>query len=155
MIDTNHETLFKKGIESLARNEWTSALACFEKATGLRDNPIYKSYLALCIARERGQTNRAVSMCMDALESDPESSVIYLNLGKIYLMQGKPEEAIKAFRNGLGQEGNDQIVEELERIGTRRPSPLSFLKRDHPINKYLGILLARVGVVKYRPKNNS
>jgi hypothetical protein len=91
---------------------------------------------------------------MDALLSDPESSIIYLNLGKIYLMKEKPAEAIKAFRNGLAHEANDQIVEELERIGTRRPPPLSYLKRDHPINKYLGIILARVGF-KNRPKKIS
>ena len=37
MIDINPETLFNKGLQSLARNEWTAALACFEKAAGLRD----------------------------------------------------------------------------------------------------------------------
>ena len=146
MIDATPDALFNKGLESLARNEWTAALACFEKAAGLENLPIYNSYLALCIARERGQTNRAVSMCNDAIEMDPDNTAIYLNLGKIYLLQGKPREAIAAFREGLSRGANDQIVEELKRVGNRRSPIISILKRENPVNKYLGIILTRLGL---------
>jgi len=146
MIDANPEALFKKGLESLDRNEWTSALACFEKAAGLSNLPLYISYLALCIARERGQAKKAVSLCKDAIEAEPDNTVIYLNLGKIYLMQGKPREAISVFREGLSRGTNDQIVEELKQVGNRRPPPISFLRRENPLNKYLGIILARLGL---------
>jgi len=146
MVDINPEALFKKGLEALARNEWTAALACFEKATGLLNIPIHNSFLALCIARERGQTNKAVALCRETLEEEPDNPVLYLNLGKLYLIQGKTEEAIEAFRKGLSQGTNEQIIAELRRIGTRRPPPLSFLDRDHPLNKYLGIILGRLGL---------
>ena len=146
MIDINPEALFKKGLESLARNEWTAALACFEKAAGLLNIPIHNSFLALCIARERGQINKAISLCRETLEEEPDNPVLYLNMGKIYLMQGKTEEAIEAYRKGLSQGPNEQIIAELERIGNRRPPPLSFLSRDHPLNKYIGIILGRLGL---------
>ena len=146
MIDINPDALFKKGLESLARNEWTAALACFEKAAGLLNIPIHNSFLALCIARERGQTNKAVALCREALEAEPDNSILYLNMGKIYLMQGKTEEAIEILRKGLTQGTNEQIIAELGRIGTRRPPPLSFLSRDNPLNKYLGIILGRLGL---------
>jgi len=146
MIDINPDALFKKGLESLARNEWTAALACFEKAAGLLNIPIHNSFLALCIARERGQTNKAVALCREALEAEPDNSILYLNMGKIYLMQGKTEEAIEILRKGLTQGTNEQIIAELGRIGTRRPPPLSFLSRDNPLNKYLGIILSRLGL---------
>ena len=146
MIDINPDALFKKGLESLARNEWTAALACFEKAAGLLNIPIHNSFLALCIARERGQTNKAVALCRETLEEEPDNPVLYLNLGKIYLMQGKTEEAIEILRKGLTQGTNEQIIAELGRIGTRRPPPLSFLSRDNPLNKYLGIILSRLGL---------
>jgi tetratricopeptide (TPR) repeat protein len=142
----NPDPLFKKGLEAIAASEWSTALACFEKATALRDIPLYSSYLALCIARERGQTSKGISMCMAARESDPENSDIYLNLGRIYLLQGKPVEAISIFREGLSRGPNDRITAELERIGTRRLPPLPFLRRESPLNKYLGLLLARLGV---------
>lgn len=146
MIDINPEALFKKGLESLARNEWTAALACFEKAAGLLNIPIHNSFLALCIARERGQTNKALALCRETLEAEPDNSILYLNMGKIYLMQGKTEEAIEILRKGLTQGTNEQIIAELGRIGTRRPPPLSFLSRDNPLNKYLGIILSRLGL---------
>ena len=146
MIDINPDALFKKGLESLARNEWTAALACFEKAAGLLNIPIHNSFLALCIARERGQTNKALALCRETLEAEPDNSILYLNMGKIYLMQGKTEEAIEILRKGLTQETNEQIIAELGRIGTRRPPPLSFLSRDNPLNKYLGIILSRLGL---------
>ena len=146
MIDINPDALFKKGLESLARNEWTAALACFEKAAGLLNIPIHNSFLALCIARERGQTNKALALCGETLEAEPDNSILYLNMGKIYLMQGKTEEAIEILRKGLTQETNEQIIAELGRIGTRRPPPLSFLSRDNPLNKYLGIILSRLGL---------
>jgi tetratricopeptide (TPR) repeat protein len=146
MIDVNPEALFNKGIESLSRNEWTAALACFEKAAGLKNTPLYNSYLALCIARERGQTQKGIVLCNDSIDADPDNPLHYLNLGKIYLIQGKPAEAISAFRRGLARGASDQIVEELKRVGTRRPPPLSFLDRDNPLNKYLGIILGKLGL---------
>ena len=146
MVDPNPEALFNKGIESLSRNEWTSALACFEKAAGLLDSPLHKSFLALCIARERGQINKAIAICNEAIEADPDNTVLYLNLGKVHLLRGNSEEAISTFREGLKRGANAQIVAELQRFGTRRPPPLKFLERDNPINKYLGIILARLGL---------
>jgi tetratricopeptide (TPR) repeat protein len=146
MADVTPEALFNKGCDALARGEWTSALACFEKAARLSDIPVYNSFLALCIARERGQTNKAVALCRETLEAEPDNPVLYLNLGKIYLMQGKTEEAIEVFRQGLSYGANEQIIAELGRIGTRRPQPLSFLSRDNPLNQYLGIILSRLGL---------
>jgi len=146
MIDINPETLFNKGLQSLARNEWTAALACFEKAAGLLNTPIHNSFLALCIARERGQIKKAVSLCRETLEAEPDNPILYLNLGKIHLMQGRTEEAIEVYRKGLSKGSNEEIISELGRIGNRRPPPLSFLSRDHPLNKYIGIILGRLGL---------
>jgi tetratricopeptide (TPR) repeat protein len=89
MIDPNPEALFNKGLECLSRNEWTAALACFEKATGLRNTPIHNSYLALCIARERGQTQKGIALCNVSIEAEPDNPVHYLNLGRIYQLQGR------------------------------------------------------------------
>lgn len=144
MVDVNPEVLFNKGCDALARGEWTTALACFEKAESLSDIPVYKSFMALCIAKERGQIKKAVSLCMESLEADPDNPLNYLNLGKVYLLQGKTMNAIDIFRRGLNRGANDQIVQELKSFGTRQPPPLSFLRRNNPLNKYLGITLSRL-----------
>jgi tetratricopeptide (TPR) repeat protein len=146
MHQTEAEAIFAKGVEALAREEWPTALACFERAANVRNTPIHASFLGLCLARERGQVRKAVALCAEAIEQEPGNSLHYLNLGKIYLLQGDRPEAIRMFRKGLERGFNEQIVAELSRLGVRRSPPLPFLSRNNPLNKYLGIILGRLGL---------
>lgn len=141
MSTTEAEELFEKGVEAIDRGNWLHALSHFEKAVQQESKPIYHSYLAVCIAKERGQFNKAVAMCREAMELDPENSVHYLNLGRINLFHGRKEEALKVFREGLGYGRDQKIVDELVRLGTRKKPVIGFLDRDNPINKYLGIVM--------------
>ena len=133
-----------KGIEALAQNNTLSALFYFEKALDIEDSPIISSYFAFCIAKERGQLSKAISLCEEAIKKDPESSIHYLNLGRIYLLSNKREDAIKIFREGLNYEANQKIVDELNKLGTRKFPVISFLKRSSLINKYLGIIFNKL-----------
>jgi tetratricopeptide (TPR) repeat protein len=146
MTEAELEMLFAKGVQALARGEWTTALASFENAARLKSTPLHNSFFALCVARERGQFKKAIALCTEALEAEPDNSVLYLNLGKVYLLQKERDEAIRIFRQGLGREANEQIIAELDRLGVRKPPPLSFLKRDNPLNRYLGIILDKLGL---------
>jgi Flp pilus assembly protein TadD len=139
------EQLFEKGVKAADRGNWVAALACFEKVVQLGGNPAGSSYLAVCIARERGQFSKADILCKEALDLEPDNPVHYLNQGRILLLQGRKQEAIQAFRDGLKRGGMEKrIIEELNRLGTRKGPVISFLKRDNPINKYLGILLTKL-----------
>ncbi len=137
------EELLKKGSDALAQGNTLFALSCFEKAINIENSPIISSYYAFCIAKARGQINRAISLCEEAIKKEPENSLHYLNLGRIYLITNNREDAIKTFREGLNYEANQQIVDELNRLVIRKPSIIPFLKRSNPINKYLGIILRR------------
>ncbi len=140
------ERYFKKGLESIKNKDILSGLANFEKALEIKKVPIYKSYLAYCISRERGQFNRAMILCEEAIREEPYNPVHYLNLGRIYLLQGNKPEAIKSFRKGLEYNREPEIVMELEKLGTRKRPPIPFLKRENFLNKYLGILLKKLGL---------
>ncbi len=140
------DELFKKGVEALAGGKMIPALASFEKALELEDNPAFYSYLALCIAKERGQVRKAVTLCEEALQKDGENSAHYLNLGKILLHAGNVDEAIMVFRGGLKYGTNLLIIDELKKLGTRKPPVIAFLSRNNPINKYLGIIFKRLGL---------
>lgn len=144
MVNPETRILFDKGIKTLAEGNILSALSYFEKASAIEDNPLIGSFYAFCMAKERGHFQKAISLCTDAIKADPENSFHYLNLGKIYLLEKKKEEAINIFRKGLHYEENQQILDELNKIGTRRPLILPFLKRSNIINKYLGIILSRL-----------
>jgi tetratricopeptide (TPR) repeat protein len=145
MVNSETKKLFDKGIKTLTEGNILSALSCFEKALKIEENPLISSYLAFCIAKERGQVQKAISLCNDAIKEDPENSFHYLNLGKIYLLEKKNEEAVNIFRQGLHHyEQNHQILDELNKIVTRKPLIIPFLKRSNVINKYLGIIFSRL-----------
>lgn len=145
MKSRDAEAIFIKGLKSLNKGNTVSALSCFERAILIEPNPTNNSYFAFCIAKERGQFKKAISLCEEAIGKEPENPVIYLNLGRIYLLSGKKEEAIKTFREGLRHEENQDIVSELNMLGTRKPLLIPFLKRGNPLNKYLGVILRKLG----------
>ena len=140
------EKLFTKGVEAIKNGNMVSALVYFEKATQLDNNPTNRSYLAFCIARERGQFKKAISLCEEALKEDPENPVHYLNLGRVYILTGQKTEAMRILREGLTYEENREIVDELVGLGMRKPSVIPLLNRRNPLNKYLGIVLTRLGL---------
>lgn len=143
---TESDELFTQGLEALSRGDTLSALALFERAAQREDTPTFSSFFALCIAKERGQFQLAVTLCEKAKAREPHNTVHYLNLGRIYLIAGKKDDAIRTFREGLGYEQNRGIIDELEKLGTRKPPLISSLERSNPVNKYLGIILKRLGL---------
>ena len=146
MPQTEAEKLFTGGLSALAKDDTLAALALFEKAVQKDDRPAYCSYLALCIAKERGQFQLAVTLCEKAKAREPQASVHYLNLGRVYLSGGKKDDAIRAFREGLSLEKNQEIIDELNRLGIRKPPAISFLKRSNPVNRFLGTILKKLGL---------
>lgn len=146
MPDTEAEKLFSNGLRNLSQGDTLGALSLFEKAVQKEDKPVYGSYLALCIAKERGQFQLAVTLCEKAKAREPQNPVHHLNLGRIYLAAGKKAHAIRSFREGLGRANDPQIIEELNRLGTRKPPVIPFLKRSNPVNKFLGRTLTKLGL---------
>jgi tetratricopeptide (TPR) repeat protein len=148
MSFTESDELFEKGVKAAEMGNWLAALACFEKVVQSGGKPASLSYFAVCIARERGQYNKAEMHCREAIDQEPANPLHYLNLGRVFLFQGRKTEAIQIFREGLSHGLDERIVDEFNRLGTRKKPVLSFLKRDNPINKFLGILLTRLGLRK-------
>ena len=50
------------------------------------------------------------------------------------------------FRGGLKYWNNLQIIDELNKLATRKPPVISFLSRNNPINKFLGIIFTKLGL---------
>jgi len=138
--------LFIKGIKAFNSGHILSALAYFEKADRIEKDPLTTSYLAFCIAKERGQVKNAVTLCKEAIQKDPENPIHYLNLGKVYLHYGDKEAAISVFREGMKHETHQLIVDELITLGKRKPPTIPFLSRGNPVNKYLGIILNKLKI---------
>ena len=136
------EKLFTKGVNAFSQGRTLSALAFFEKAIHIESTPACHSFLAVCIAKERGQVRKAISLCKEIIEADSGNPVHYLNLGRIYLLAGDKTEAAKAFRDGLTYGDDPQIIDELDKLVIRKPPVFPFLKRENFINKYAGLVLS-------------
>jgi len=145
MPDTETDKLFTSGLKALDQGDTLTALGFFEKAVQGEEKPAYCSYLALCIAKERGQFQLAVTLCEKAKAREPHNPLHYLNLGKVYLYAGKRDDAIRTFREGLSRGKDQAIIDELDKLGTRKPPAISFLKRSNPVNRFLGTTLKRMG----------
>lgn len=146
MMATNATEWFAKGVEALNHDHVYLARTCFEQAVTEQRTPLSSSYLALCQAKTRGTFTDAIARAQEAVAADPSNLTLYHNLGCIYLLAGKRTEAIDTFRQGLRLGGGADFTAELDRLGTRRAPPFKRLPRNHPVNKYLGIILSRLGL---------
>jgi tetratricopeptide (TPR) repeat protein len=144
MVNPEAKQFFDQGLHELNEGKILAALSFFEKALSREEDPLISSFFAFCMARERGEIKKAISLCTAAIKREPENSFHYLNLGKIYLLKKDNREAINIFRQGLNYEENRQIVHELNKLGTRKPPIIPFLKRRNILNKYLGLMLGRL-----------
>jgi tetratricopeptide (TPR) repeat protein len=137
---------FQRALKELDEGNVLAALACLEKALKVWDDPRWYAYLGYCIAKERGQVSKALELCQKAIEREPENPEQYLYLAKVHLVAGQVEEALQAMRLGMAQGGNPAIATLLDAYGTRKPPVIGFLSRDNPLNRYLGIIMSRLGL---------
>src|SRR5258707_5590826 len=95
MADYSALAEFKEGLR-LLRNEYAhKALPHFCKAAELdQQNPFYRSYMGLALARGLGKWQEAEEVCSAALRMKRTQPELYLNLVEVYRLAGKKEEAL-------------------------------------------------------------
>jgi len=146
MEESHVEDLFAKGVHALENDHIYLALSCFEQAASLEKTPLSCSYLAYCLAKVRSQYPDAISLCKEALAEEPGNSRHYLHLGRIYVMAGQRNKALSILRQGLKCEDNSDLLRELTLLGERKYPVFRSLDRSHPLNKFLGIALNKLGI---------
>jgi tetratricopeptide (TPR) repeat protein len=146
VVKENAEKECAQALAALAAEDTQAALAFIEKALRLRDTPQWYSYLGYCIARQRGQHRKGLELCKESLAVEPDNPVHFLNLGRVYLTKGDKDEALRIWREGMAKGGSPELVQQLERLGTRIRPAIPMLARRNPLNRYLGILLRRLGL---------
>ena len=149
MNDMPHEEaekLVAKGQQALANDHEYLAMTCFEQAIRLEWSPLACSSLAFCMAKVRGNFLEATLLARKALDIEPKNPVHYKNLGRILLLAGDNEQGIQMLRQGMLFGERISIVQELEKLGIRKPPIFKSLPRSHPLNKCLGLFLAWLGL---------
>ncbi len=138
----------------LKQGKGKSAIASLRDAIEtFPSDPFLLSYYGCLVAVVENRPKEGIKLCKDAIKRLGSSMpfgteffypVFYLNLGRAYLKDGNRKEAVAAFTAGLGADPeNRDILWEIKKLGSRKKPPVSFLGRNNPINKYIGILLSK------------
>jgi tetratricopeptide (TPR) repeat protein len=140
--------IFRAGLLLLRNDNVMGALVAFENAFGLDpEEPIYMSYLGLARVLLRKDVKVSVELCEKAAEKNLYHPEIFHNLGRVYLMRGQRKKALDALNSGLRiDKNNADILLELQRMGQRGVPPVPFLRRDNPLNFYLGKFFGKLGL---------
>lgn len=137
--------LLRKGERALKSGDTLVALLQYEMAHAIKPLPEVKSKLAYCLATERKQFQQAMVLCREALQAEPDNPEHYYQLSRIYLTAGQKSQAIKSLRKGLKFKRYQPIIDELSKLGLRKPPVFSSLPRDHILNRSAGILMTKLG----------
>ncbi|HJV66075.1 MAG TPA: dihydrofolate reductase [Geomonas sp.] len=138
--------LRKKAREAIQRQLYFLARNCLEQSLTLEDDPAARSDLGFCLVKSGGDQQTALRLAEQALESRPADPHLHLNLGRIQIAAGDKEQGVATLRKAMGLGGGPEIIAALGKLGIRRPPPIKSLPRSHPLNKYLGLFLSRLGL---------
>lgn len=145
-------TEYLKTARALIRGgQHKKAYSVLLKASGIYPtHPIILSYLGWLQAivdkayRSGTATCRKAFLHFKTSDRDIASAVypiLYLNLGRAFLLSGRKKDAVESFVKGLSYDrGHSELKREMRSLGVRKQPPLSFLSRSNPLNKYIGIL---------------
>src|SRR5277367_6908584 len=142
MMDTDAFREFKTGLTLLRDNYVDRALPHMKRAAELeRNNPYYMSYLGVALARSEKKWGEAESLCDSAVRMKRNQAQLYLNLAEVYATAGRREDAVEALQSGLKFARRDvRLTIAMNRLAERRPPVLTFLTRQNPINRQLGMI---------------
>jgi tetratricopeptide (TPR) repeat protein len=119
------------------------------------DEPFLLSYYGCLEAIIDKNYSYGIETCLRAIEQLDDNTpfgqeifypIFYLNLGRAYLAAKKKNDATAAFQKGLSfDKENKDLLWEMRKLGMRRKPLIPYLKRENPINKYIGMLLHKLG----------
>ncbi len=146
MKTDDYQNLLNQGIAAAEQGQFPTAQAYLDQAAAIRRSPEVMSYLAYCLARGQRQLQDALKINREAIDREPGNSLHYLIMGRILLLAGRRDKAIMAFRQGLKASPNPKIINELKKLGLRKPPVFHSLDRGHILNRVSGKLLSRLGL---------
>ena len=123
MASLSAEIYFKKGLAALVAQNFEDASKLFRQALDLeRDRGArhpdmrYLSYYGLSLARAGHSTSTAIQACRTAAMKQRGDPVLYLNLGRVYLLARRIGPAAAAFEQGLAvaPDHTDLLATDLE-----------------------------------------
>ena len=140
------ENAFRKGLGAMAEQHPEKASVYFRQALDLerersksRLDMRYLSYYGLSLAQAGLSKQIALQACKTAVFKQTGDPLLFLNLGRVYLLIGKPARAMEAYERGLKINPEHKALRmELAKIDRRSRPTVPFLDRSNPVNRWLG-----------------
>ena len=130
-------------VQSGAREEGLADLEEAFESDGL--DPECQSAYALGLALVRGRFPEAVVLAQQAVRTDHRNPGLYLNLARIQEISGSRGDAVQTLIRGLRAAPEDAgLLEARAALGLRHRVWLRFLPRSHWLNRWVGVLSARL-----------
>ena len=108
----NHEEIMqqlKVGVQHYQDEDLDRAEAIFKQILAFHGTEPNALHFLGCIYKERGQLQLAIDFIKKSIRVDASNPLCFLNLGKIFFLDGQYQEAFSCFRESL--ERNNQIYE--------------------------------------------
>ena len=144
-FDGKVEDHFGRGLVALETGDHEAALERFRSAHRLSPgSPRVRSYYGLCLGLTERRFEEALALCRSAAKEEFFNPVLYHNLARVHLAFGFKNEGMRYLRRGLMIDPDDERIQEsLVALGVRREPILRFLRRHHPLNRWIGRLYSR------------
>lgn len=132
-----------RAIEECRQGHWDQGLPYLGLLADSEDRSslpgLFYSYLGYGIALREQRLEEGLKLCRHAIKIEFFQPENYLNLARTLLLANDRRGAVKAVREGLKIDPkNEEILALQKDMGKRRPPVLSFLSRDHPLNRLFG-----------------
>jgi predicted Zn-dependent protease len=146
MHKTDQDGVFQQSVQAYRLGRLDEAARGFR---GLVDSgtidPLHQSFHGLMLALRENRRQEGRELCERALVLSPDRPEAYLNLARVYKTMGWKRRSIDTLRRGLSARPKDPaLLREIRHASPRRKPPFATLERDHPLNKFLGKLQARL-----------
>jgi hypothetical protein len=132
--------VFHRALESYYQGELQESVNDFRLLlqAGSRD-PRHISYCGLLVATAEGKVADGRVLCELALREASTDPEMYINLARVYAWNGQASRAADVLRKGLQVAPQDPgLQREIEQVSPRSQPTVFFLRRENPVNKYLG-----------------
>ncbi len=139
-----------KGIELCRQGDWKEGLYWLSLAAGAKESTdelpaLFYSYLGYGIARYQKQQEQGLKLCRRAVELEFYQPESYDFLARTHLLMKDRRAAYDVVERGLEVDStHDGLVALRSELGERRRPVLSFLPRQHALNRWLGMARHRM-----------
>ena len=147
MKNQERDLLFRSAREAFRARRYEEASKKLRRLTaaGSRE-PAHLALYGVTLVQDARTRREGIDVCQRAIRLGCREPELYLGLARAYFAMGSRLRAVQVLRQGLrGSERPVELLREIQRLSPRGKPVLGAFDRDHPLNKYLGRVRARLG----------